>query len=315
MTQKTYLIAGGAGFLGSHMVERLLAEGQRVICIDSMITGVAENITPFLGNSSFLFIEGDICSSAILEVAGPIHYVLNYACPASPIDYRENPLETLDVCSIGVKNLLELARTHNARFFQTSTSEVYGDPLVHPQTESYWGHVNSYGERACYDEGKRFAEALIYIYNKDFQVDTALVRIFNTYGPRMKPFDGRVVSTFIRQALTGEDITIFGEGTQTRSFCYVSDQIEGHWRLIHSKESGPINIGNPGEFTMLELAEKILQKTGSTSKLIFKPLPSDDPLQRCPDISKAKQLLNWKPTVNLDEGIEKTIEWFKLSDS
>ncbi len=311
MKQKTYLVAGGAGFLGSHMVERILSEGQKVICIDNFLTGIAENISAFKNNSDFVLIEGDICNKKVLELDGEINYVLNYACPASPIDYRQHPVETLEVCSAGVKNLLELSRRKKARFFHTSTSEVYGDPLVHPQTESYWGRVNSYGERSCYDEGKRYAEALIYIYNKDFKVDTAVVRIFNTYGPRMKPFDGRVVSTFIRQALAGEDITIFGDGSQTRSFCYISDQIEGHWRLIQSKESGPINIGNPGEFTMLELAQKIIEITKTSSNLIHKPLPADDPMQRCPDITKARQSLSWEAVVQLDEGIKKTIEWFK----
>ena len=304
-------VTGGAGFLGSHLCDSLLSMGHEIFCVDNLYTGSKQNIEHLLGNKKFDFIPHDVTFPLYLEVDG----IFNMACPASPIHYQKNPVQTLKTSVHGAINLLGLSKRTGARILQASTSEIYGDPEVSPQAEDYWGRVNPIGIRACYDEGKRFAEALIYIYNKDFQVDTALVRIFNTYGPRMKPFDGRVVSTFIRQALTGEDITIFGEGTQTRSFCYVSDQIEGHWRLIHSKESGPINIGNPGEFTMLELAEKILQKTGSTSKLIFKPLPSDDPLQRCPDISKAKQLLNWKPTVNLDEGIEKTIEWFKLSDS
>jgi nucleoside-diphosphate-sugar epimerase len=305
----TYLISGGAGFIGSHLIEALLHRGERVICVDNYLTGVEQNVQSFFSNKNFIFIKSDICKSFTLDE--PVDYVLNLACPASPIDYRKNPLETLRVCSDGVEQLLKIAQQNKARFFHTSTSEVYGDPLVHPQTESYWGHVNCYGERSCYDEGKRYAEAMIYIYNKDFGVNTGLIRIFNTYGPRMKPFDGRVVSTFIRQALKGEDITVFGDGKQTRSFCYVSDQIEAQLRMIHSDLEGPINIGNPDEFTMIELAEKVIRLTGSKSKIVHKPLPKDDPAQRKPDISLAKKLLDWEPKVRLEEGLVKTIDWFK----
>ncbi|MFA5926683.1 MAG: UDP-glucuronic acid decarboxylase family protein [Patescibacteria group bacterium] len=308
---KTYLISGGAGFLGSHLSERLLKEGQKVICLDNFITGLKSNMAPFSANPNFTFINQNICKTIdIVDATPKIDYVLNYACPASPTDYRNHPIETLEACSIGTKNMLEIAKEHKARFFHTSTSEVYGDPKEHPQTESYWGHVNSYGERSCYDEGKRYAESLIYIYRKDFGVDTGIIRIFNTYGPRMRPLDGRVVSTFIRQALEGEDITIFGRGEQTRSFCYVDDQIEAQMKMIHSEEEGPINIGNPTEFSMIELAEKIKDITKSQSRIVYRPLPKDDPTQRKPDISLAKKRLLWEPKVDLTEGLRKTISWF-----
>lgn len=306
---KTYLLSGGAGFIGSHLTQRLLEEGNKVIVMDNFLTGVRENLASLNSNSNFLLIEADI--SKPIGFSEKVDYVLNLACPASPIDYRKHPIETLEVSSVGIKNMLEIARQNKARFFHTSTSEVYGDPLEHPQKESYWGNVNSYGERSCYDEAKRFAEAMIYIYRKDYGVNTGIIRIFNTYGPKMKPFDGRVVSTFIRQALGGEDLTIFGDGTQTRSFCYIDDQIEAQMKMIHSGEEGPINIGNPNEFTMNELAEKILQLTGSNSRIVYKPLPKDDPTQRKPDISKAKELLQWEPKVELEEGLSKTIAWFK----
>ncbi|MEK9155718.1 MAG: UDP-glucuronic acid decarboxylase family protein [Patescibacteria group bacterium] len=310
---KHYLVCGGAGFLGANLVDRLLNEGERVTIVDNLITGLLSNIEEFKSNPNFRFLEHDVRRP--LPINDKIDYVLNYACPASPLDYRRYPVETLEVSSVGVKNLLELAKKHQARFFHTSTSEVYGDPLEHPQTEKYWGRVNSYGERSCYDEAKRYAEALIYIYRKDFGVNTGLIRIFNTYGPKMKPFDGRVVSTFIRQALAGKDLTVFGEGRQTRSFCYVDDQIEANLRMIRSDIEGPINIGNPEEFTMLELAEKVLALTGSKSKIIHKPLPEDDPGQRRPDISLAKKELDWEPKVKLKEGLKKTIEWFKRQKS
>lgn len=303
------MISGGAGFIGSHLTGRLLKLGYQVFCADNLLTGSAENLAEYQGNPDFTFIKHDITKP--IELSEKFDYVLNLACPASPIDYRENPVETLEVCSIGTKNMLEIARRDNARFFQTSTSEVYGDPLEHPQKETYWGHTNCYGERACYDEGKRYAEALIYIYRHDFNVNTGIIRIFNTYGPKMKPFDGRVVSNFIRQALKGEDITIFGEGNQTRSFCYIDDQIEAQISMIFSDEEGPINIGNPGEFTMSELAEKVIRLTGTKSKIIYLPLPKDDPTQRRPDITLAKTKLDWEPKVMLDEGLEKTIAWFK----
>lgn len=303
------LVAGGAGFLGSHLVEALLARGEEVVCVDNLLTGSENNIAEFKGNPKFSFIKHDICQS--IEIEGKLDYIINLACPASPVDYRKNPVETLEVCSAGVKNLLDLALKHQARFFHTSTSEVYGDPTVHPQPESYFGNVNSYGERSCYDEGKRFAEALIYIYHKDLGVNTGIIRIFNTYGPKMQPNDGRVVSNFIRQALAGEDITIYGDGKQTRSFCYVSDQIAGQIKMLYSEEEGPINIGNPAEFTMLELADKIIKLTGTNSKIVFKHLPSDDPKQRRPEIKLAKERLGWNPQIGLEEGLIKTISWFK----
>lgn len=307
---KTYLIAGGAGFLGSNLIERLIVDpSNHIICVDNLITGKKENISQYQSKTNFEFINADI--SQPLKIKNKIDFVLNYACPASPIDYRTKALETLDASSAGVRNLLEIAKHNQARFFHTSTSEVYGDPLEHPQKETYWGHVNSYGERSCYDEGKRFAEALIYIYRQDYKVNTGIVRIFNTYGPNMQPDDGRVVSNFIRQALCGEDITVYGQGLQTRSFCYVSDQIEGQLKLIHSDIEGPINIGNPSEFTIIELAEKVIALTNSKSKIIHCDLPKDDPTQRQPDISLAKQHLNWSPVVDLDEGLKKTIEWFR----
>lgn len=310
---KHYVVFGGAGFLGSNMVSRLLARGDRVTAIDNLITGLETNLKEFKSNPAFKFIKYNIIQP--WSCSDKIDYVLNYACPASPIDYRKYPIETLEVSSVGVKNMLELAREHQARFFHTSTSEVYGDPdpAHHPQTEDYWGNVNSYGERSCYDEAKRYAEALIYIYRRDFGLDTAIVRIFNTYGPKMKPFDGRVVSNFIRQALAGEDITVYGQGNQTRSFCFVDDQIEGHLDFIHSSEEGPINIGNPAEFKIIDLAKKVIELTGSKSEIIFKPLPKDDPTQRRPDISLAKEKFNWEPKISLEEGLQKTIKRFRES--
>lgn len=295
--------------MGSHAVDFIMSQGNRVVCVDNLITGKKDNVIHHIDSPNFTYIEEDICN--LFTYNGDIDYVLNYACPASPINYRKHARETMLACSAGVKNLLDLARQKNARFFHTSTSEVYGDPEVHPQSEGYWGNVNPYGERSCYDEGKRYAEALTYIYRTDFGVNTVIVRIFNTYGERMDPNDGRVVSTFIRQALEGEDLTIFGDGSQTRSFCYVDDQIEGQMRLIHSNEGGPINIGNTGEFTMLELAEEVLEQTGSASKIIYKPLPQDDPTQRKPDITLAREKLDWQPSTSLREGLKKTINWYK----
>lgn len=306
----TYLISGGAGFIGSNLIKKLLeTPDAKVVCIDNLITGKKENITEFFSNQNFQFIEHNIIEP--IKIDEKIDYVLNLACPASPVGYRKHPVETLEVSSIGTKNMLEIAKKNSARFFHTSTSEVYGDPLEHPQKESYWGNVNSYGERSCYDEAKRYAEALIYYYKKDFGANTGIIRIFNTYGPKMDPYDGRVVTNFIRQALKGEDITMFGDGKQTRSFCYISDQVEAQMKMIHSDIEGPINIGNPNEFTMLELAEKVLKLTGSHSKIIYNPLPKDDPTQRKPDIAKAKDLLDWEPKVELEEGLKATIAWFK----
>lgn len=304
-----YLISGGAGFIGSYLCGAILKKGGEVICVDNLITGNLKNIEEYKDDKNFSFINHDICRP--LNIREKLDYVLDLACPASPVDYRQNPIDTLCVCSSGVQNMLDLAEKNKARFFHTSTSEVYGDPTVSVQKETYWGNVNCYGERSCYDEGKRYAEALIYIYNRDRHVNTGIIRIFNTYGPKMDPFDGRVVTNFIRQALTGEDITIYGDGSQTRSFCYIDDQIDAQMKMIHSNLEGPINIGNPHEFTMLELADKILMLTGSKSKLVYKPLPSDDPLQRKPDISLAKEKLDWEPKISLDEGLKKTIAWFK----
>ena len=307
----TYLISGGAGFIGSNLIKRLLEIPEaKVVCVDNFITGKKENIAEFMDKPNFQLIEQDIIQP--IQIDEEIDYVLNLACPASPIDYRKHPIETLEVSSIGTKNMLEIARKNKSRFFHTSTSEVYGDPLEHPQRETYWGHVNSYGERSCYDEAKRYAEALIYYYNRDFKVNTGVIRIFNTYGPKMGAYDGRVVSNFIRQALNNEDITIYGDGKQSRSFCYIDDQVEAELKMIHSDLEGPINIGNPDEFTMLELAEKVLKQTGAKSKLVFEPLPKDDPTQRKPDITLAKEKLGWEPKIKLDEGLAKTIEWFKI---
>lgn len=305
-----YLISGGAGFIGSNLTAKLLENPENeVVVIDNLITGFKKNIEEFLDNPNYKFIKHDIIKP--IELEGKFDYVLNLACPASPIGYRKNPIETLEVSSIGTKNMLEIARRDNARFFHTSTSEVYGDPLQHPQSECYWGNVNSCGERSCYDEAKRYAEALIYYYRKDFGVNTGFIRIFNTYGPKMDAHDGRVVTNFIRQALSGEDITIYGDGKQTRSFCYIDDQVDGEMKMIHSDLAGPINIGNPNEFTMLELAEKVIKITDSKSKIAYEPLPKDDPTQRRPDISLAKEKLDWEPKIQLEEGLKRTIAWFR----
>lgn len=309
---KTILIAGGAGFLGSHLSDSYLAKGYKVIAVDNLSTGAIKNIEHLKSNPDFLFVEHDICAplpSVIMD--HELEIIANLASPASPPHYQRLALETLNVGSIGVQNLLELAKTKKARFFQASTSEVYGDPEIHPQPETYKGCVNSYGPRSMYDEAKRFAEAMIYVYHNKFKVDTAIVRIFNTYGPRMDRDDGRVVSNLIVQALAGKPLTIYGDGTQTRSFCYVSDLIRGFIALIESGEEGPINIGNDGEFTILELAEIVKELTKSKSEIIFKPLPGDDPLQRKPDITLAEKKLNWSPTVQLREGLLSTIEYFK----
>jgi len=308
---QTFFISGGAGFIGSHLCERLLNMGNRVICVDNLSTGKRANIVHLLPNPNFSFKEHDICRP--FTVDKKIDYVLNLACPASPVHYRRLAFPTLDVSSRGTKNMLELARQHSARFFHASTSEVYGDPKEHPQKESYWGNAHCYGERSCYDEGKRYAEALIYYYRKDLGVNTSIIRIFNTYGPRMDADDGRVVTNFIRQALSSEDITVYGDGTQTRSFCYIDDQIDAQIKMIYSNEAGPINIGNPGEFTVLELAEKVIALVGSRAKIVFQSLPSDDPTQRQPDISLAQEKLGWEPKVDLEEGLRRTIKWFEES--
>ncbi len=303
------VITGGAGFLGSHLTDRFLADGHAVVGIDNFITGSADNIAHLAGRDDYEFIEHDVTLPTSVE--GTVDGVLHFASPASPIDYLDLPLETLKVGSYGTHNTLELAREKGARYFLASTSEVYGDPEVHPQPETYWGHVNSVGPRSVYDEAKRYAEAATMAYHRACGVDTRIVRIFNTYGPRMRPRDGRVVSNFIVQALAGEPLTVYGAGLQTRSFCYVSDLIEGIYRLFNSSRTEPTNIGNPVEFTMLELAEQVLALTGSSSTLEFRPLPTDDPRQRKPDITVARTVLGWEPEVPLAEGLVRTAEYFR----
>ena len=302
------LLTGGAGFIGSHLCDFLLEKGHYVICVDNLLTGDIKNIKHNLQNKRFEFIKHDVTKP--LKISGKIDYILHFASPASPVDYMNYPLETLDVGSLGTKNLLELARKKKAKFLLASTSEVYGDPNVSPQSEEYFGNVNPIGPRSVYDEAKRFAEALTSAYVREKLVDARIVRIFNTYGPRMGLDDGRVVPNFIKQALTGQPLTIYGDGSQTRSFCYVSDMVSGIYKLMHAKTAGPINIGNPKELKVNEFANVILKLTGSRSKIAYKPLPQDDPKQRMPDISKAKKELDWEPKVGLEEGIKKTIEWF-----
>jgi len=302
------LITGGAGFLGSHLSDRLLAQGHEVICLDNFFTGRKQNIAHLLDNPSFELVRHDVIDPFKFEV----DQIYNLACPASPPHYQINPIKTTKTSVMGAINCLGLAKRVKARAFQASTSEVYGDPAVHPQPESYWGHVNPIGRRSCYDEGKRCAETLFFDYHRENKVDVRVVRIFNTYGPRMNPDDGRVVSNFIVQALRGQDLTVYGDGSQTRSFCYVDDLIEGFLRLMNQEETvGPINIGNPGEFTMLELAQKVIKLVGGKPKIVHKELPSDDPRQRCPDITLAKKYLDWEPTVALEEGLERTIAYFR----
>ncbi len=306
--KKRILITGGAGFIGSHLSERLLNEGNEVICLDNYFTGSKSNIVHLMDNPYFEVVRHDVTEPYFAEV----DEIYNLACPASPVHYQYNPIKTIKTSVMGAINVLGLAKRVNAKVFQASTSEVYGDPHVHPQPESYWGNVNPIGIRSCYDEGKRCAETLFMDYHNQNQVDIKIVRIFNTYGPKMNPEDGRVVSNFIVQALKGEDITIFGDGNQTRSFQYVDDLVEGFIRLMNTPKgfTGPVNIGNPNEFTMLELAENVLDLVGSKSKLTFMPLPQDDPKQRQPDISLAKKELDWEPKVQLREGLAKTIEYF-----
>lgn len=301
------LITGGAGFLGSHLSDRLINQGHEVICLDNFFTGRKRNIAHLLGNPNFELVRHDVIDPFKCEV----DQIYNLACPASPVHYQYNAIKTIKTSVMGAINALGLAKRTSARVFQASTSECYGDPSVHPQPESYWGNVNPIGTRSCYDEGKRCAETLFMDYHRQNGVDIRIVRIFNTYGPRMCPDDGRVVSNFIVQALRGKDITVYGEGQQTRSFCYCDDLIEGFDRLMNQDElTGPVNIGNPGEFTILELAEKVIAHTGSQSKIIHEPLPSDDPKQRQPDITIAREKLNWEPKVSLDEGLKPTIEYF-----
>lgn len=307
--RKRVLITGGAGFLGSHLCDRMLRDGHDVLCVDNFYSGTKDNIAHLLGNPRFEFLRHDVTFPLYVEV----DEIFNLACPASPIHYQRDPVQTTKTSVHGAINMLGLAKRTGARILQASTSEVYGDPEVHPQAESYWGRVNPIGIRSCYDEGKRCAETLFFDYYRQHQLPIKVVRIFNTYGPRMHPNDGRVVSNFIVQALRGEDITIYGDGSQTRSFCYVDDLIEGFVRMMASPSDfvGPVNMGNPGEFTMVELARKVIQLTGSASELRFMPLPQDDPRQRQPDIGLAKEKLGWAPSVALDAGLAKTVDYFR----
>jgi UDP-glucuronate decarboxylase len=308
LTRKRILVTGGAGFLGSHLCERLLAEGADVLCVDNFFTGRRENVAHLFGNPRFELLRHDITFPLYVEV----DEIFNLACPASPVHYQFDPVQTTKTSVLGAINMLGLAKRVKARVFQASTSEVYGDPTVHPQTEDYRGNVNPLGPRACYDEGKRCAETLFFDYHRQHKLDVKVVRIFNTYGPRMHPNDGRVVSNFIVQALRSQDITIYGDGRQTRSFCYVSDLIEGFVRMMATGRDtpGPINLGNPHEITVLELAERVIAMTGSRSRLINRPLPQDDPLQRCPDITRARAALGWAPVVALEEGLRHTVDYF-----
>jgi dTDP-glucose 4,6-dehydratase len=307
--QKVSVVTGGAGFLGSHLTDRLLAEGHRVIAIDNLITGNPKNIAHLGGNENYRFIKSNVSNYILVEDA--VDYVFHFASPASPIDYLELPIPTLKVGALGTHNTLGLAKAKKATFLLASTSECYGDPLVHPQTEDYWGNVNPIGPRGVYDEAKRFAEAMTMAYHRYHGIDTKIVRIFNTYGPRMRLRDGRVVPAFIGQALSGTPLTIFGDGSQTRSFCYVSDLIDGIFRLAMSDFHEPVNIGNPREMTIKQFAEEIIRITGTKSKIENKPLPEDDPKVRQPDITRARKVLGWEPKVEFDEGIAKTIEYFK----
>ncbi|TIL62933.1 MAG: SDR family oxidoreductase [Mesorhizobium sp.] len=308
-SRKRILVTGGAGFLGSHLIDRLLDEGDEVVCVDNLFTGSKRNIDHLHGNPRFEFLRHDVCFPLYVEV----DEIYNLACPASPIHYQHDPVQTTKTSVHGAINMLGLAKRLKCKILQASTSEVYGDPAVHPQIEEYWGHVNPIGPRSCYDEGKRCAETLFFDYHRQHDLKIKVMRIFNTYGPRMHPNDGRVVSNFIMQALKGEPLTIYGEGDQTRSFCYVDDLVDGMIRLMNSSDdiTGPINIGNPVEFTIKELAKEILEKVKSKSSLVFVPLPLDDPKQRQPDISKAKELLNWHPKIQLNDGIKSTVSYFE----
>ena len=309
MTSRTVLVAGGAGFIGSHLCEALLARGDRVVAVDNLLTGRRANVAHLANHDGFRFVHQDVCEP--FDAGEPLDAVMDLASPASPVDFRTLALEILAVGSTGTRNQLELARTHGARFLLASTSEVYGEPLVHPQPETYWGNVNPIGPRSCYDEAKRFSEALTMAYARTHGVDVRIVRIFNTYGPRMRPDDGRVVTNFLVQALTGRPLTIYGEGTQTRSFCYVDDEVRGLLALLDGPVTGPVNVGNPVEFTMLELAQLVLEVTESSSSLAFEPLPQDDPTQRRPDITIASEQLGWTPTVGLRDGLTRTATWLR----
>jgi dTDP-glucose 4,6-dehydratase len=308
MSQQRVLVTGGAGFLGSHLCEALLGDGDSVIAVDNLLTGRTHNIDHLSSDHRFEFLRLDICEPFD---CGRVDYVFHLASPASPIDYSMHGIPTLKVGSLGSFHALELAKKYQARYLLASTSECYGDPLEHPQKESYWGHVNPIGPRSVYDEAKRFAEAATVAYRRYHNVDTRIVRIFNTYGPRMQLNDGRVIPNFMKQALRGEPVTVYGQGSQTRSFCYVDDEIAGILRLAQSSEAGPVNIGNPTEFTILECAEKVLAVTGSKSRIEYKPLPEDDPKQRCPDISKAKRLLGWEPKIPLETGLRMSVPYFQ----
>ena len=307
--QAISVVTGGAGFLGSHLVDYLLGKGHKVLAVDNLVTGSVENIAPLAGNRDFRFIKQDVTEFLFLDTA--VDYVWHFASPASPVDYLELPIQTLKVGSLGTHKALGLALHKSARFLLASTSEIYGDPLAHPQKETYWGNVNTIGPRGCYDESKRFAEALTMAYHREHQVDTRIARIFNTYGPRMRMHDGRVVPAFLSQALKNQPLTVFGRGSQTRSFCYCSDLIEGIYRLMMSRTHEPVNLGNPAELTVLQFARQIIAAVGSRSKISFKPLPQDDPRQRRPDITRARRLLGWEPQVELQEGLVKTIEFFR----
>jgi len=304
------LVTGGAGFIGSHLSEFLLAQGCEVVCLDNLLTGSTDNID-HLRSLRFTFIKHDVTS--YIYVAGPLDHVLHFASPASPVDYRNLPIPTLKVGALGTHKALGLAKSKGARFLLASTSEVYGDPLVHPQREDYWGNVNPVGPRGVYDEAKRFAEAMTMAYHRYHGLDTRIVRIFNCHGPQMRMNDGRAIPNFIRQALTGEPITVYGDGSQTRSFMYVSDLVDGIWRLMHAPAHDPVNIGNPHEMTLLELAKRIIRLTASASSIVFMPLPIDDPRVRQPDITRAQTLLGWEPRVDVDEGLRKTIDWFRAA--
>lgn len=313
--RKRVLVTGGAGFLGSHLIDRLLDRGDEVVCVDNLFTGTKRNLEHFFSNPRFEFVRHDVTFPLFIE----IDQIYNLACPASPIHYQHDPVQTTKTSVHGAINMLGLAKRVKARIFQASTSEIYGDPAVHPQTESYWGNVNPIGQRSCYDEGKRCAETLFFDYHRQHGLDIRVARIFNTYGPRMHPNDGRVVSNFIVQALNNEDITLYGDGEQTRSFCFVDDLIEGFLRFMDLPAEkngapgfpGPINLGNPNEFTIRQLAEQVIRQTGSRSKVVFRPLPADDPKQRQPDISLAKHILNWEPSIPLEIGLQRTIEYFE----